>query len=139
MRMMSPDEEVLGAVGISTMVVRPGDTCVAMGISDLPILAPSHYMNVMESSCLAAIAEYLEPGETTIVEEIEFKVIDSTGIGSEIRGSARCIEVIDRELTFTCDVHEGERHLASALIKRKAVERITFLARTAAQSLMSEN
>jgi fluoroacetyl-CoA thioesterase len=139
MKTMSPEDEVLGAVGFSTMVVRPGDTCVAMGISDLPILAPSHYMNVMESACIAAVAEYLEPGETTIVKEIEFKVIDSAGIGSEIRGTARCIEVGGRELTFTCDAHEGERHLATALIKRTAVERITFLARTAAQSLISEN
>jgi predicted thioesterase len=139
MTTMSPEDEILGAVGFSTMVVRPGDTCVAMGISDLPVLAPSHYMNVMESACIAAVAEYLEPGETTIVKEIEFKVIDSAGIGSEIRGTARCIEVSDRELTFTCDAHEGERHLATALIKRTAVERITFLARTAAQSLMSEN
>jgi fluoroacetyl-CoA thioesterase len=139
MKTMSPEDEVLGAVGFSTMVVRPGDTCVAMGISDLPILAPSHYMNVMESACIAAVAEYLEPGETTIVKEIEFKVIDSAGIGSEIRGTARCIEVGGRELTFTCDAHEGERHLATALIKRTAVERIAFLARTAAQSLISEN
>ena len=139
MRTMSPEDEVLGAVGFSTMVVRPGDTCVAMGISDLPILAPSHYMNVMESACIAAVAEYLEPGETTIVNEIDFKVIDSAGIGSEIRGTARCIEVRERELIFTCDAHEGERHLATALIKRTAVERITFLARTAAQSFISEN
>ncbi len=31
---MKPAEEVIGAVGLSTMVVRAGDTCVAMGISD---------------------------------------------------------------------------------------------------------
>lgn len=135
---MSPEEDVIGAVGFSTMVVRPGDTCVAMGISDLPVLAPSHFMNVMESACAAAMIEYLEPGETTIVSEIDFKVVDSAGIGVEIRGTARCIEVNGRELTFTCDAHDGERHLANALVKRTAVERISFLARTAAQSLLSE-
>jgi len=139
MKTMSPEDEVLGAVGFSTMVVRPGDTCVAMGISDLPVLAPSHFMNVMESACIAAVAEYLEQGETTIVKEIDFRVIDSAGVGSEIRGTARCIEIKDRELVFTCDVHEGERQLATALIKKTTVERITFLARTAAQSLLAEN
>lgn len=135
---MAPEEDVIGAVGFSTMIVRPGDTCVAMGLSDLPVLAPSHYMNVMESACAAALIEYLEPGETTIVTDIDFKVIDSAGIGVEIRGTSRCIEVHGRDLVFTCDAHDGERHLASATIKRTAVERISFLARTAAQSLLSE-
>ncbi len=120
------------------MSVRPGDTCVAMGISDLPILAPSHLMNVMESACVAAMAEYLETGETTIVESFEVSIIDSVGIGAHIQGNARCIEIDGRALTFLCDIYEDERHIATATIKRTAVERVSFLARTAAQLLLSE-
>jgi len=55
---MKPAEEIIGAVGLSTMVVRPGDTCVAMGISDLPILASPHIMHSMESASVAALSEY---------------------------------------------------------------------------------
>ena len=135
---MLPADDVIGTVGFAVMSVRPGDTCVAMGISDLPILAPSHLINVMESACVAAMSEYLETGETTVVSKCELTIIDSVGIGFEIRGSARCIEVEGRELTFLCDVHEGERHIAHAMIKKTAVERVSFLARTAAQLLLSE-
>ena len=135
---MKPEEDVIGTVGFSVMSVRPGDTCVAMGISDLPILAPSHLMNVMESACVAAMAEHLETGETTIVEKFDVTIVDSVGIGAEIRGSARCIEVEGRGLTFLCDVYEDERHIATATIKRTAVERVSFLARTAAQLLLHE-
>ena len=133
---MKPAEDVIGAVGLSTMVVRPGDTCVAMGISDLPILASSHIMHSMESATVAALTEYLESGETTIVENFEITNIDSVGIGSEVRCTARCIEVEGRELTFLCDLYEGDRHIAQGVIKRKAVERVSYLARTAAQSLL---
>jgi predicted thioesterase len=132
---MKPAEEVIGAVGLSTMVVRPGDTCVAMGISDLPILASSHIMHSMESASVTALIDYLEPGETTIVENFEITMIDSVGIGAEVRCTARCIEVDGRELHFLCDLYDGERHIAQGLIKRKAVERVSYLARTAAQSL----
>lgn len=120
------------------MSVRPGDTCVAMGISDLPILAPGHLMSIMESACVAALAEYLESGETTLVESFEVTIIDSVGIGAQIQGNARCIEVEGRALTFLCDVYEEERHIATATIKKTAVERVSFLARTAAQLLLSE-
>ena len=44
---MLPDDEVLGAVGLTEMVVRPGDTSVAIGIGDLPIIAPSLLINLM--------------------------------------------------------------------------------------------
>jgi len=134
---MKPAEEVIGAVGLSTMVVRPGDTCVAMGVSDLPILASSHIMHSMESASVAALIDYLEPGETTVVEKFELTMIDSAGIGAEVRCTARCIEVDGRELNFLCDLYDGERHIAQGVIKRKAVERVSYLARTAAQSLIN--
>jgi len=134
---MKPAEEVIGAVGLSTMVVRPGDTCVAMGISDLPILASSHIMHSMESASVTALIDYLEPGETTVVENFEITMIDSVGIGAEVRCTARCIEVNNRELHFLCDLYDGERHIAQGVIKRKAVERVSYLARTAAQSLIN--
>jgi predicted thioesterase len=134
---MKPAEEVIGAVGLSTMVVRPGDTCVAMGISDLPILASSHIMHCMESASVTALIDYLEPGETTVVEEFEITMIDSVGIGAEVRCTARCINVDGKELHFLCDLYDGERHIAQGVIKRKAVERVSYLARTAAQSLIN--
>jgi fluoroacetyl-CoA thioesterase len=134
---MKPAEEVIGAVGLSTMIVRPGDTCVAMGISDLPILASSHIMHSMESASVAALIDYLEPGETTVVEKFELTMIDSVGIGAEVRCTARCIEIDGRELNFLCDLYDGERHIAQGVIKRKAVERVSYLARTAAQSLIN--
>jgi len=90
----------------------------------------------MESACVAALSEYLETGETTIVDKFDVSVIDSVGIGSEIRGTARCIEMDGRTMIFECDIYEGERHIAFAIIERTAVERVSFLARTAAQSLI---
>jgi len=134
---MKPAEEVIGAVGLYTMIVRPGDTCVAMGISDLPILASSHIMHCMESASVTALIDYLEPGETTVVEKFEITMNDSVGIGAEVRCTARCIDVDGRDLHFLCDLYDGERHIAQGVIKRKAVERVSYLARTAAQSLIN--
>jgi predicted thioesterase len=108
-----------------------------MGISDLPILASSHIMHSMESASVTALIDYLEPGETTVVEKFEITMIDSVGIGAEVRCTARCIEVDGRELRFLCDLYDGERHIAQGVIKRKAVERVSYLARTAAQSLIN--
>ena len=134
--MMNPAEEVIGAVGFSIMTVRPGDTALAMGLSELPVVATSHLLHCMESATVAALSEHLDNGETTYLLSTTFELLASAQVGDELRASARCTLIEGRELTFTCDIYEGERHIAQGEIKRATVERVTFLARTAAESLL---
>lgn len=133
---MKPAEEVLGAVGFSVMTVRPGDTALAMGLSDLPIVATSHLLHAMESATIAALSEYLDNGETTFLLGTSIELLGSAPVGVELRANARCTDIDGRELSFACEIYEGERLVAQGEIKRATVERVTFLARTAAQSLL---
>ena len=43
-------EEVLGAVGMASLTVRPADTSVAQALNDLPILATPTLLNIFETS-----------------------------------------------------------------------------------------
>ncbi len=131
-------ESVLGAVGISQMVVRPGDTALVHGSGDMPILSSSFLITLMESACNSAIAEFLENGETTTLTDMELEIHDALGIGSEIQGSATCVSYEEGFLTFACEIHDGSRLIAASVMRRALVERVTFLARTAALSLISE-
>ncbi len=133
---MKPAEEVLGAVGFSVISVRPGDTALAMGLSELPVIATSHLLHLMESATVAALSEHLEHGETTYLLTTSFELLASAQVGDELRASARCTSIDGREISFVCDIYEGERHIAQGEIKRATVERVTFLARTAAESLL---
>lgn len=111
---MKSADEVLGAVGFSVMTVRPGDTCVTMGVSDLPVVAPSHYLTLMENACVASLSEYLDSGETTFLTHSALEIVGSATAGAQISANSRLIEIDGRQLTFTCDVYDGERHLAQA-------------------------
>lgn len=131
-------ESVVGAVGISQMVVRPGDTALAHGSGDMPILSTSFLITLMESACNSAIAEFLENGESTYLSDVELEVHESVGIGSEIQGAATCVSFDEGVLTFVCEIHDGPRLVAASSMRRNLVERVTFLARTAAFTLMSQ-
>ena len=135
---MKPAEEIIGAVGFSVMTVRPGDTSVAMGVGDLPIVDQSQLITLMEHAAVISLDEYLEPEETTIAISIEIISLSPAQIGAELRATSRCIEVENRELTFECEIYEGERQIAAGQIKRATVERVSFLARTAALNLIKE-
>jgi fluoroacetyl-CoA thioesterase len=131
-------ESALGAVGISQMVVRPGDTALAHGSGDMPILSSSFLITLMESACNSALAEFLETGESTYLSDIELEVHESVGIGTEIQGAATFVAYEDGVLTFACEIHDGPRLVAASVMRRNLVERVTFLARTAALALMSQ-
>jgi predicted thioesterase len=131
-------ESAIGAVGISQLVVRPGDTALAHGSGDMPILSASFLLTLMESACNSAIAEFLENGESTYLSDIELEVHESVGIGTEVQGAATCVVIEDNVLTFACEIHDGPRLVATSVMRRNLVERVSFLARTAAFTLMSQ-
>lgn len=131
-------ESALGAVGISQMVVRPGDTALAHGSGDMPILSTSFLITLMESACNSALAEFLDNGESTYLCDLELEVHESVGIGTEVQGAATCVAYEDGVLTFACEIHDGPRLVAASVMRRNLVERVTFLARTAALALMSQ-
>lgn len=133
---MRRTNEIVGAVGFSSMLIRPGDCAVAMGLGDLPIAATSHFVNVMESAALTAVAEFLEIGETTRLLTLDLESGQAVGIGAEIRATATCTEFSGRDMVFDCEIYDGERLVSHAIMKRAVVERVSFLARTAAQSIV---
>jgi predicted thioesterase len=104
----------------------------------MPILSTSFLITLMESACNSAIAEFLENGESTYLSDIEMEVHESVGIGSEIQGAATCVSFEEGVLTFVCEIHDGPRLVAASSMRRNLVERVTFLARTAAFTLMSQ-
>ena len=70
--------------------------------------------------------------------DIQLEIHESVGIGTEIQGVATCVSISENILTFACEIHDGPRLVAASVIRRNLVERVTFLARTAAFTLMSQ-
>ena len=130
-------EELLGAVGMSTMVVRAADTSVASGFNDLPVLASSAAQSLVESACSAALAEYFAPGETTFTQAISLEMSTSVPIGEEVRAHVRVIDVADSLLTFEAEITHINRTIAVAQVQRRLVDRISFMARVAAERIVS--
>jgi predicted thioesterase len=120
------------------MSVRPGDTALAHGSGDMPILSSSFLLVLMESACNSALAEFLENGESTVLTDIDIEIHEPVGIGTEVQGSATCISFEDGVLTFACEIHDGPRLVAASMMRRNVVERISYLARTAALTIMSQ-
>jgi predicted thioesterase len=128
-------ELLLGAVGMASLTVRPLDTGITQGFSDLPVLATTATINVVESACSAAIAEHFEKGETSVTVGVAVQVRGSVTIGSEVRAVVRAVELTDDILTFDCEIHQDQRIIAVAQLQRRLVDRVSFMAKSAAENL----
>jgi predicted thioesterase len=131
-------EKALGAIGMASLTVRPADTSVAQALNDLPILATPTLINIFEGACTAALAEHLDSGETSITSSLEITSHASVGVGIEIRANATCIEIEGSIYKFNIEVHQGSKLIASGIIDRKVVDRVSFAARIAAESISRE-
>jgi predicted thioesterase len=131
-------EQVIGAIGMATMSVRPGDTSVAQGINDLPVVGSNQILALIESSCSAAIIEFLDFGETTVTTNSQVEIISAVGVGTEIHATSRCLGLAENILKFEVEVHQTSRLIANGLITRKFVERVSFMARVAAETIIAE-
>ena len=131
-------EQVIGAIGMATMSVRPGDTSVAQGINDLPVVGSNQILALIESACSAAIIEFLDFGETTVTTNLQFEIIGAVGVGTEIHATSRCLGIAENILKFEAEVHQASRLIAKGSVTRKFVERVSFMARVAAETIIAE-
>lgn len=128
-------EAALGAVGMASMSVRPGDTSVAMGLNDLSVVSSTTILNVIESACSAAVIDLLEIGETTQTAELKFEITTTVTVGEELRAMARCIAIEGDLLTFEVEVTHVNKTIAAAEVQRRLVDRVSYMARIAAERL----
>ena len=130
-------EALLGCVGMASISVRPGDTSVALGINDLSVVASMALVNVIESACSAAVIDLLDIGETTQTASIALEILTTVTVGEELRATARCIEIDDTLFTFEAEVTHLNRTIATAEVQRRLVDRVSYMARIAAERINS--
>lgn len=120
---------------MASLTVRPLDTGIAQGFSDLPVLGSTATISVIESACTAAIAEHLEGHESSFTVGVAVQVRGTVSVGSEVRALVRAVELDGDVLLFECEVHQDQRVIAVAQLQRRLVDRLSFMARSAAENL----
>ncbi len=135
---MSP-ERFVGAVGISRMTVRHGDTAIALGSGDVPVLGTPQVIALAENATTTALAEHLEQSETSVGVRVEVDHLATASVGDEVIATATVVESTNKKIQFLVECHSGTRLIAKGSITRVLVDRVSFIAKAAAQALTRGN
>lgn len=119
-----------GAAASRQFVVSEENTAVAAGSGSLKVLGTPFMIALMENATCAAVADYLEEGETTVGTLINVSHDRASGIGEKITATAKITEVSGRKITFCVEAfNEKNEKIGGGTIERFAVLSEKFMAK----------
>ena len=119
----------IGLTHTSNLVVADGNTAIALGSGDMPVLATPAMMALMENAAMLAVASELEDGETTVGGHIESSHLRPTPVGTEVAATATLEKIDGRKLYFKIVARQGETIIGEGTHLRFIVNREKFLSK----------
>lgn len=116
--------------GLSASVelkVGEGDTAMALGSGDVPVLATPRVVALCEEASIRAINGHLPQDMTTVGMRVELDHVQPTRVGSLVTAEATLKRVEGRRLTFNVSVVDPCGLVAAGKVTRVVVDRERFL------------
>jgi predicted thioesterase len=118
-----------GLTASVALTVSGADTAEALGSGDVPVLGTPRVVALLEEATVAAVAQALEPGQSTVGIRVELDHLAATPVGRAVTGQATLTVVEGRRLAFEVVLHDGETVAAKGTVLRMVVDRQRFLER----------
>ena len=118
-----------GLTASITMKVEEGDTALAIGSGDVPVLATPRLVALVEQASVQALGDRLGPDKTSVGYEVQLAHLSPTPVGSEVTADATLEGIEGRRLTFRVSVTDARGLVAAGRITRVIVIRDRFIER----------
>lgn len=116
----------IGRTADVTLVVGDGDTAIAYGSGDVPVLATPRVLALAEQAAVAALGEDLGEGQTSVGVHAELHHVKATKLDAAVTATAEVLAVAGRRVTFEFRVTEGDDAVAYGTHQRVIVDRSRF-------------
>lgn len=116
-----------GLHGSAKLVVADADTALALHSGEVPVLGTPRLIALCEEATMAAVADQLAAGHTTVGMRVQVDHLAPTHVGSAVAAEATLEKVQGRRLTFTVSVSDHCGLVAAGKVTRVVVETERFL------------
>ena len=109
-------------------------TAERLGSGDVPVLGTPALLAMIEAAAVAAVADHLDDGDTTVGSAVELDHVAPTPVGVRVVATAALREVEGRRLRFAFEVTDPAGPVARGSHVRVIVDRRRFLASARSRS-----
>jgi len=116
---------------LATASLTVGDehTAIGVGSGDVAVLATPCLVAICEQATVAAVAEVLGSGETSVGVHIDIEHLAASAVGSTVIATAEIRSINGRQLTCSVEAHEGSKLVGRGTVVRLRVDRDRFMER----------
>ena len=122
----------LGLAATVALTVGAADLAPAHRSGEVEVLATPRLVALCEEATVAAVAQHLVPGETTVGARVEFDHLAPSSPGARVEAAAVLEEINGHRLSFAVVVSDGDRLVGRGRIVRVVVDRDRFPERAGA-------
>ncbi len=115
-----------GLVGEASTVVVEGQTARSLGSGSVAVLGTPALVALMERAAVAAVADHLAEGESTVGARLDVKHLAPTPVGMRVTACARLAEVQGRRLHFLIEAHDEREKVGEAIHLRVVIDPGSF-------------
>ena len=119
----------IGAQASASYRVTDGDTAIALGSGDVPVLATPRLLAWCEAVTVSALAPGLAEGSTTVGYRIRLDHLLPTPLGGEVAIRAEVTDVDGRQVTLAVTAVDGQATVGEGTVTRVVIDRQRFLDR----------
>ena len=110
-----------------SLTVSDADTAVSHRSGDVPVLATPRLIALCEEATVAAIADHLDTGQTSVGTSIGFEHLEASPVGARVTAHALLVEIDRRALTFAVTTHQGDQEIGWGRVVLAILDRKRFL------------
>jgi predicted thioesterase len=118
-----------GLRGEAHRTITEADTALAMGSGDVPVLATPRLVALIEAAAVSAVAQSLEPGQTSVGIAVEVDHLRASPVNATVHAEAVLVGVEGRILEFEVSARDDRTQVARGRHRRAVVDRDRFLQR----------
>lgn len=115
-----------GLTATVTVDVTEGDTALAYGSGDVPVLATPRVIALMEEAAVSAVRPAVPAGQTTVGVSVAVDHVRAIRVGGSVEVVATVTAVEGRRIEFEVAALEGEAVVARGTHTRVVVDRDRF-------------
>lgn len=107
--------------------VHDGDTAIAVGSGDVPVLGTPRLVAWCEAATVAAVIGGLDVGQTSVGTNVSIEHLAPTAVGGSVTVSASVVAIDGRQVTFEVGAAVDDRPVCRGTVTRVVVDRERFV------------
>ncbi|SDB79850.1 fluoroacetyl-CoA thioesterase [Raineyella antarctica] len=132
---LAPGQTATVSVEVDDSLTVPAVSAKYPGFAEMPrVFATAYMVGLAECAAMGALADFLEPNESSVGTDVRFDHTAATPVGMTVTATAEVTGVEGRMVSFHVVLRDDDGQIGEGTHQRAIIDKARFEARVAAKA-----